>query len=357
MSTAKKIIFSVLSVLLFLIVIELITQAILFLSKKDRTHVSTQSVCMPNFYKLAPYIMFEIERNFHSELININSLGFRGEEFNPQKPKGVYRIFTVGGSAVLGIQVADNETFCAVLENMLNLTSKDRKFEVINAGRSSYLSAQEMILIEMQILDYTPDMIIVFDGLNDLHHSVVYDRRPGYPYLFDMIERSCGQTPLKRYFILGLSRGIQFLAQKSRFVGILDTNLKKIRKKEETYEPNSPVIDFYRKNLDLIAKICKSKNVKLVIASPQPFLGTKKYLSAEEQKIVHGNYLEVMVEMYKSALAQVKAVTSENKVNFINMIDVFDNEKDTVYYDVVHFSAKGHKLIAERLYKELKKSR
>lgn len=347
----KKFIICIFSILTFFILSEFITRLIFVFKKSNNSNSS--NISQPCYYKLVPYMMFKIEPNFHSQFININSLGFRGKEFNPQKPKNVFRIFVVGGSVVLGAAVSDDKTFTHILENMLNRNSKQKQIEVINAGRSSYLSAQELISIQMEIIDYQPDLIILFDGLNDLHHAVVYDRRPGYPYLFDMIERSCGQAPLKRYFILGLSRGIQWLAQKSKFIGILDTNLKKIIKKEPIYEPNFPVIDFYKHNLDLIAIICKAKNIKLFMC-PQPFLGTKKYLSDEEKKRAPGNYLEVMREMYKKLLVSAEEVARKNKVNFANLTDVFDNETGTIYYDVAHFGEKGHRLIAERLYNEIK---
>ena len=40
--------------------------------------------------------------NQRSDSVNINSLGFRGPEFSPEKPAEAYRIFMLGGSTLFG---------------------------------------------------------------------------------------------------------------------------------------------------------------------------------------------------------------------------------------------------------------
>ena len=59
-----------------------------------------------------------IQPDQHYPTININSHGFRGPEFEVQKPEGTYRVFVIGGSSVYGAGNTDNTTIPAHLERM-----------------------------------------------------------------------------------------------------------------------------------------------------------------------------------------------------------------------------------------------
>ncbi len=66
--------------------------------------------------------------------IRINSLGFRGKDFSPQKEEGTYRIVCLGWSSTFGFFNRDDYTYPAILERLFDESVKDRKVEVINAG-------------------------------------------------------------------------------------------------------------------------------------------------------------------------------------------------------------------------------
>ena len=67
---------------------------------------------------------FDLIPNQRSDSININSLGFRGPEFSPEKPTDVYRIFMIGGSTMFGAaSTSDNTTISGFLQQMI-----DQKF-------------------------------------------------------------------------------------------------------------------------------------------------------------------------------------------------------------------------------------
>ena len=52
----------------------------------------------------------ELIPNQQSNSVTINSLGFRGGEFSPEKPDDVYRIFMLGGSTMFGYGATSDET-------------------------------------------------------------------------------------------------------------------------------------------------------------------------------------------------------------------------------------------------------
>jgi len=131
------------------------------------------------------------------EELNFNSLGFRGPEFSEIKPPNTYRIFMVGGSTMFGSgESSDETTIPAILQKMFDSDSFVQKIEVINAGISGGNSDSELRLIEEKLLAFSPDLVVVYDGWNDLRadYPVGYTKdawevmcKIGNVYNFDVI--------------------------------------------------------------------------------------------------------------------------------------------------------------------------
>ena len=96
-----------------------------------------------------------------------NSYGFRGDEFEKEKPHDTYRIFTVGGSTTFGVGANGDETWPANLQKIINKEITEKKIEVINFGAYGAKSESEYILIKNKIISLNPDLIIMYDGWND----------------------------------------------------------------------------------------------------------------------------------------------------------------------------------------------
>lgn len=122
--------------------------------------------------RLLPGIRFkdhpEIFKFFLTDF-NTNSHGFRGKEFSTAKKDGIYRIVCIGASTTFGHGASsDAATYPAFLEAKLNRQGYHKKIEVINAGIPGYCSLQEMILFNAQLWEFSPDMIIIYSGWNDV---------------------------------------------------------------------------------------------------------------------------------------------------------------------------------------------
>ena len=104
--------------------------------------------------------------------MTINSLGFRGSEFSEIKPSNTYRIFMVGGSTMFGAgATSDETTIPGYLQQFLDEYNLGFNLEVINAGIQGADSNAEFNLMEKKLLAFSPDLILVYDGWNDLRAS------------------------------------------------------------------------------------------------------------------------------------------------------------------------------------------
>lgn len=102
-----------------------------------------------------------------------NALGFRGPETTWEKPPGVYRIVTTGGSSVYGMSESkDAAVWSHVLEDQLNAAGLGRRFEVVNLGVNGWTSTEMLINLGIRGLDLQPDLVIVYEAINDMRAAL-----------------------------------------------------------------------------------------------------------------------------------------------------------------------------------------
>ena len=94
-----------------------------------------------------PNLINELIPNQQSQTININSMGFRGEEFSIEKPENVYRIFMLGGSTMFGHgATSDQTTIPGYLQELFQNYSEGFDIEIINKeGSELYITKEAAI--------------------------------------------------------------------------------------------------------------------------------------------------------------------------------------------------------------------
>ncbi|HEY3175609.1 MAG TPA: GDSL-type esterase/lipase family protein [Candidatus Polarisedimenticolia bacterium] len=108
---------------------------------------------------------------------HINSLGLRGPERPAEKAEGSVRILCVGGSTTFGAGiVGDEKTWPARLEARLLEMRPDLRIEVWNAGVPGHTTAENVIYLSLRLIDFAPDLVILYEGYNDFKPN----RHPGF---------------------------------------------------------------------------------------------------------------------------------------------------------------------------------
>jgi lysophospholipase L1-like esterase len=80
----------------------------------------------------------------------------------------------LGGSSTYDVRIEDNaETFTAQLEKLLKEDYGYQNVQVINAGVPGYNSWEILINLEFRVLDLDPDLVIIYEGTNDVHARMV----------------------------------------------------------------------------------------------------------------------------------------------------------------------------------------
>jgi hypothetical protein len=97
-----------------------------------------------------------------------NSLGFRTPERSFKKPPMTKRVITLGGSTTFD-GPTDEQTWSALLEKKLNerYAGKGYKIEAVNLGVDMASSPYSLIDLAFLGVEYEPDLVISYDGVND----------------------------------------------------------------------------------------------------------------------------------------------------------------------------------------------
>ncbi|MCI0393391.1 MAG: hypothetical protein L0332_15165 [Chloroflexi bacterium] len=103
----------------------------------------------------------------------VNSHGFMSTpELAVAKPPGVIRIVFLGGSATAGMgrALADEETWPWQATDLLRVRFPEQQFEFINGAFGGYTSFESYGRLWSRIRFFSPDIIVVYHGWNEMYY-------------------------------------------------------------------------------------------------------------------------------------------------------------------------------------------
>lgn len=103
--------------------------------------------------------------------VHENSMGFRGRQFDPVKPAGVYRIAAVGDSFTFGNGIRQADRYSEVLQSRL-----PSHVEVLNFGVAGANTPEHRRLVKRLLTDVHPDFIVLQWYVNDVEDDDSSDR-------------------------------------------------------------------------------------------------------------------------------------------------------------------------------------
>jgi len=111
-------------------------------------------------------VVYELEPglrgSFESKLLHTNSHGLRGGELSEAKPAGTLRIAGLGDDHMLGLGVAEGQTYLDLLERALNREAAPGvRYEALNFAAPAYNTAMEAASFEHRASRFDPDLVVV----------------------------------------------------------------------------------------------------------------------------------------------------------------------------------------------------
>jgi len=308
--------------------------------------------------------------NYKHGVLKINSLGFRGEEISPVKPDSTYRIALLGGSVGFN-GYSDSTTIIGFVEQLLEESINKEKYtnmETINAAVPGYISTQEMLVLILKLVDLKPDLVIIFDGVNDWSPFLT-ETRIGYPVLFSNLEKAIAPSSFAKVFNETIQLSSLFSHFKRWTLSIVNLSKKGAKKVlsaktvEEfkiqsglkmsfSEEKKQKAIELYVNNHIKMEKICRGYNINCIHIN-QPNAVRKKHLTKAELDSFNNTFGVNILLMESDAIAKMNILKEKDSFLFYDFGDIFDDEQGTIFKDICHFKDTDYAnhLIAEKIVK------
>ena len=280
--------------------------------------------------------------NQHNEYVNINSFGFRGVEISKEKPENVYRIIMLGGSTLFGYGASSDETTIpGFLQKKFETTDSDFKVEVINAGSSGAYSKTETLYVKHKLLDFDPDLIIVYDGWNDsrIPYTSHIGERGLAGQLYDSVNHLQSIFPYYKTPIVIREIGRDLIsAEEDTIATRIDANLDK-------------KVILWKERWNESCLLAQKNDIKTLITI-QPMLGTGDRIVTKSEKSTSGLLQNDFMQLPLYQLQKFVDVLPEltNCTNTADLTHVFDGHNEPLFVDLGHVEDHGSMIISEKIY-------
>ncbi len=196
---------------------------------------------------------------------------FRPATFPARKSDNTYRVFALGGSTTQGEPFSTETAFPKWLELNLQAQSPNTRFEVINCGGLSYASYRVLAILR-EVLNYDPDLIIVYTG-----HNEFLERRT-YEHWMQMSTRSSALAWLKRLRTVQMVRTVfndaaerSVAPSRTELAAEVDALLDYSGGLDEYQRDDpwrEPVVEHFRWNVEQMIRECQQQRVPILLVRP-----------------------------------------------------------------------------------------
>lgn len=348
---------------------------------------------LPFYNVLYPYVMFrpnesytyitnetyEMSHNKSRVFVYTNEDGFRvpspGYKLPKEKPAGQLRIAVLGGSLVELASTFD-VTLPGSLKTLLQRRYPGRDIEVINAGIQSSVSRQSVVQLLTTVVDYHPDIVILYDGGNDIGLPLTYESRPNFPYNFQTLEQAWDlyreerREPLWR---IALDRSFLYRIARARlhpgatefvptaddpFAGANRVSAERVIS-DHAFVTNQ--IAAYLSNWRKLVELSRAYNFQPVcILTPasaglDPSFAVPRMMTAFHlNRQTALQWIEAFRILYDEAGRQIDQLRTEYpNATFFNFTYLLQ-PSDKYFWDLAHLYDEANMVVAERIYAEIR---
>jgi len=244
-----------------------------------------------------------------------------------------------------------------ILQSLLEEKFEKTKFEVINVGYSAYATPHSLILLELDVLSWEPDIVVLSHNWNDLMVSywpnLSFDYSNKYAdvfYTFPGMKRDVS--------IFERSRLIGFF--KSRFLKLIGGAKYPIIRKSQGNNPSPLAEKIFRRNLRSFVSLAQANGIQVVLGT-QALQPTKDmFLKHMTEKPYNSKVLyplhEEFIHHHRAFNEAIKKVSLETGTLFADN-DLALGGKIEFFHDFVHYTVAGVKLLAQNYADVISKSK
>jgi len=311
-----------------------------------------------------PYILF---RTFGFKLYqavdDVRYISSSHEEIFPlKKPKNTIRIACFGGSTTEnGFAYRTGKVhYPLLLQSILEDKFKKTKFDVINVGYPAYATPHSLILFELDVLSWEPDIVILSHNINDLIASywpnLDFDYSNKYAttkYIYPRMRRNVS--------IFEHSLLISFLKFSYReLINLTGGANYPVIRKSQGNNPIPLAKKIFRRNLRSFISLAQSNGIQVLLGTQALQPREDMFLRHMNQKSYNNKVVyplhEEFVQHHHAFNKVIKKVSLEGKTLFAEN-DLALGGRMEFFHDFVHYTVTGVKKLAQNYADVLSKSK
>lgn len=322
----KKLMFAAIPALLLLTAAEVTARLFPQLTGRDpvrleRAHRTITTGESP-FFVPSPHTVFRLRPRKGQ----VNSLGFVGEELVREKEPGVIRIACLGASTTQGGNLFGRRgSYPFLLEQIL--TREGYSVEVMNFGVSNWTSAESLVNYVLNVQDYSPDIVIIHHGVNDVPPRLYPNYRSDFSHYrvpYQALELSWIERTL-------LSWSRLYLALRMPKYEKLDITAHTVLSGVQVRSLPAPGTEYgFRRNVATIGELAVLRKAKVAIMT-MPFSRTSNW------KPFH-----LGIEEHNEICRELCRERGYALIDLATLVDEHRELAEKQFRDLVHVKAKGN---------------
>lgn len=289
-----------------------------------------ESFRQPDGWYMQPGTDRVYPNDFEGRWFNVEA-GVRRTLFQPADP--TQTVYLLGGSTVYNSEVPDAFTVASQLQLLINEVSNAA---VVNLGVTSVHSGQQLSRLKADV-DLRPgDIVVFFDGVNDVMQRVVYESREGYiigrpknePFQAQLLRKLADELDIVRVAVSLAGQDREFepkLANDAtgQYVSVLDA--------ASAYTENQGAEFFHFLQPTIYTRANHNEYERNLLAS----------MSASNGGSVENAYV-LTYPKFQAELATRDYST--------DLTGIFDSLDQSPYLDFCHVNHVGNRVIAENIF-------
>ena len=230
---------------------------------------------------------------------------FCPQSFAAAKGPQTFRVFCLGGSTVQGRPYSVETSFTTWLKLNLRAALPGTDFEVVNCGGISYASYR-LVPIMRELLEYEPDLFIIYTGHNEFLEDRTYQRLKRVPRALIVVHRT--MLNLRSYSLAN-----EFIStRRSRRKGTPKTILPGEVKAKldlndglESYHRDEVwrqgTIEHFGRNLQTMVRMSRGAGVPVILVNPVSNLKDSPPFKSEFSSGLSASEIERITELSEQA--------------------------------------------------------
>jgi len=299
----------------------------------------------------SPYTIWR-RSEFTGEHINIDNLGIR-KTWNPSNrdKEEVKKIYIFGGSALWGTGARDDFTIPSFLSKRLN--NQGIPCDITNYGESGYIFTQEIVKLVLLLNEgYRPDVVLFYDGFNDVYSAYSYGKPDTIHDLEDITRRFSG-----RKLKLNINKMITKAKEGSFLYDAIDKIVYAISKEKQFKERGArysderlselaeDIVQNYLQTMMTLEKLSETYGFTY-LCFWQPVLYLEEKVFEAEKQADPRIQDTAFSKLYKEV---DRIITREANTNLIQLKTALSERTFPCYLDLCHLCEAGNDLIVQMI--------